>query len=260
MRKFYDRLALGLLTLTLCFSFLSLRAQVCQVDSQYTSPGIYPSDTLSDMQNGSAFSQVVQFIFPPDTVYSGVLVEFDSFKVDGIDDKPAWMDWECNQNHPVCTYVTNSPFLTRGCVTVSGTPTGGNAAWPDYDSITVAGIGFITFIQALPIDVDIPVYYRVSPFVGVASAEQPDLEILLHPQPITPKSKFSYTLPQKSHVQLEVYDLQGRVVKKWDVGVQSPGRQTVALEGLVGWTPGTYFLRLNLNGGKNIYGRKLLVR
>ncbi|QXD14198.1 T9SS type A sorting domain-containing protein [Rhodocaloribacter litoris] len=74
----------------------------------------------------------------------------------------------------------------------------------------------------------------------------PTLEAV-YPHPFTERAMLQYTLPRAGPVQLRVYDLLGREVRRLVDAVQGPGRHTVQLpaEGL---PPGAYLVRLQQAG------------
>jgi hypothetical protein len=66
-----------------------------------------------------------------------------------------------------------------------------------------------------------------------------------YPNP-SPGPQIQYRLPESSRVTLEVFDLQGRVIERRVVGVQSPGLREIPFEG-EGRTAGVYPYRLLLD-------------
>jgi hypothetical protein len=85
------------------------------------------------------------------------------------------------------------------------------------------------------------------------------------PNPFRSSTTLHYTLGLQSHVQLEIFDAQGRVMHRRDLGVQDAGEQHTPLVGFAGRT-GVYLYRLRMtdpvSGGEqaSLDGRLLLVR
>jgi hypothetical protein len=52
-----------------------------------------------------------------------------------------------------------------------------------------------------------------------------------YPNPFNPSTTISYALPEKSAVQIAIYDVQGRIVKSFAFGAQSAGYQRVVWNG-----------------------------
>lgn len=237
-------------------SFSTVSAQPCVVDNQYTSPGIYPSDTLQDMQVGQATSQVIQFVFPDDTVLFGFTLPFDSFKVSNVSAIPPGINWECNANHPTCLYVTTPGQLTRGCVKMDGTPLAQNPAFPNYDSIIVTGTAYVTvpFVGVTPVAQDISVYYRIS---GASAADSPfaNAGLEIAPNPVSATANVRYNLSADADVTVTVVDLMGREISVLHTGMQRQGEQEVMLDSK-NLSSGTYLLKLDINNGEFVQNRK----
>ena len=234
-------------------------AQTCTVDPQYTSPGIYPSDTLQDMWVGTATNQVIQFVFPADTTIFGQTIPFDSFRVSSVSNIPVGVQWECNQNHPTCSYVTTPGQLTRGCVKVFGTPTSGSTGFPNYDSLIVTGVAYFTvFGSAQSIATDIAVYYRVdpNPFVAVDHMEQL-VKLDVRPNPATEQTYATFSLPAGGNVKVSLYNVLGEEVRVLSEGVMAAGERSVRVN-TQGLGEGIYFLRLDLNNGEYIGTKKVV--
>lgn len=232
-------------------------AQVCVVDPQYTSPGIYPSDTLQDMYVNTPTLQVIQFVFPADTVIFGQTIPFDSFRVSSVSNIPVGVLWECNQNHPTCSYVTTPGQLTRGCVKVYGTPTSGSASFPNYDSLIVTGVAYFTvFGSAQSLATDISVYYRVSTGVAVDDIAQA-VKLDVRPNPATEQTYATFSLPAGGNVKVSLYNVLGEEVRVLSEGVLGAGERSVRVN-TEGLGEGIYFLRLDLNNGEYIGTKKVV--
>lgn len=223
---------------------------------QYTSPGIYPSDTLQDMTENVATQQVVQFVFPSDTVLFGFTLNFDSFLVDQVSAIPNGLDWECNNNHPVCHYVATIGQLTRGCVKIFGTPTAQSPAYPQYDSIIVTGTAYVTvpFVGVQAISQDIPVFYRVSGTVG-ATSPFANAGLNIAPVPVAGQANVRYTLSADAVVKVTVLDLMGREVAVLSEGMQRTGDQELVLDSK-NLSSGAYLLKLDINDGEFVQTKK----
>ncbi|MFN8395788.1 MAG: T9SS type A sorting domain-containing protein [Bacteroidia bacterium] len=237
-------------------SFSTVSAQPCQVDFQYTSPGIYPGDTLQDMNVNTATNQVIQFVFPIDTVVFGFTLNFDSFAVSSVTGVPAGLNWQCNANHPVCHYITQPPQLTRGCVLIDGTPTATNAAYPGYDSIIVTGTAYVTvpFVGVQSFPSDIPVFYRVGNAVSAASPFA-NAGLQIAPNPFSASANVRYTLAADADVTVSVIDLMGREVAVLGQGMQRQGEQEIVLDSK-NFATGSYMLKLSINNGEFVQTKK----
>ncbi|MBK9451723.1 MAG: T9SS type A sorting domain-containing protein [Bacteroidetes bacterium] len=236
--------------------FSTATAQVCVVDNQYSSPGIYPSDTLADMTANAAYNEVVQFVFPVDTVLFGFTLAFDSFLVSQVTQIPNGLNYECNQNHPTCNYVSNPPNLTRGCVKIYGTPTAQSPAYPGYDSIIVTGVAYVTvpFVGVQSIPQDIPVYYRIG---GVVANTSPfaNAGLNIAPNPVAGQANVRYNLVSDANVKISVMDLMGREIAVLSNGMQRQGEQELVIDSK-DLATGAYLLKMSINDGEYVATKK----
>ena len=251
-----------LLTFALAGLFLaqiSFAQTQCTVNPVYTSPGIYPSDTLQDMMAAIPTNQVIQFVFPSDTVVFGQTIPFDSFEVSSISNIPGNLQWQCNNNHPACVYVTTPGQLTRGCVTIFDIPQTTNPAYPGYDSIIVTGIAWANFPLggAQPISIDIPIYYRVTPYNGVVDGIVNTLDFSISPNPVAFRSSASFNLKKAARVNLTVIDMLGKEVMQISNRMMSAGEHDVKLD-VSSLQAGAYFLRIDLNNGEFVQSKKFM--
>jgi hypothetical protein len=81
------------------------------------------------------------------------------------------------------------------------------------------------------------------------------------PNPFNPSTTIFYTIPQAGHVQIEVYNVRGQMVRKLEDQDQTSGEHSVVWNGLddIGKAQpsGVYFYRVSFNGQTEI--RKMLL-
>jgi Secretion system C-terminal sorting domain len=253
-KKLLSILAFGALMIGQ-FSMVSAQAP-CTPNSAYTSEGIYPSDTLQDMNIDILTEQVIDFVLPNDTVIMGYTVKFDSFFLARVSGIPPGLDWRCNANHPTCKYVATPPNPTRGCVTFSGTPVVISAAYPGYDTIMVKVVGYATMppIGSLSDSLAIPVYYRISNTVS-ANSPLANAGLSIVPNPVLGRANVSYTLASDANVKMTVIDLMGRQVGVLCDGIQRQGVQEIMLDSRE-FANGSYFLKMSINDGEFVQTKK----
>lgn len=226
-------------------------SQVCTVDSSYGSPGIYPNDTLPDMTRNVGYSTVVHFVFPIDTTLFGFTLNFDSFIVLNVPTING-LNWQCDRFQDSCHYVTNPPNLTRGCVSLFGTPTQMSPAYPGYDSIFVAGQAWVTvpIVGPTPVNIDIPIYYRVADTIISVDPEAAfNLGLSIHPNPASNQATLDYTLRASAQVTVEVYDMLGHRQAALPSRKLPAGKQTMSLP-VKELPAGLYFVKVDLGGGR----------
>ena len=231
----------------------------CTIDPQYTTPGIFPSDTIADQAVGAAVNEVVHFLFPPDTMLFGFTLEFDSFVVNQLINQPSWLQWDCDQNQNNCTYYTNPPALTQGCVAVTGTPTAQNPSFPAWDSVIVIGQGWVTvpFVGAVAADDSIAIYYRVDNSTNVDNSLQSSLNLEVNPNPAISNARISYRLVDFADIKVSIHDIQGREVAILNEEESAIGDYSLNFNALNHPT-GLYFVRVSINGGQFVETKKLV--
>ncbi len=71
-----------------------------------------------------------------------------------------------------------------------------------------------------------------------------------YPNPFNPTTRLSFTIDRAAHVQLEVFDLQGRVLSQQTLGMRNPGRHEVTFDaGRL--SSGIYYYRLTADAGSD---------
>lgn len=124
-----------------CFIFLCCilsHAQICSIDYNQTTPGIYP-DTLSPGTVGQSYSADVTFVMPFDTLG----YDFTNFHILSVA-LPVGLSWQCNNASSNCDY--NPQVSQYGCVHISGTP-----LLVGQYSIDVTVLADLSIIQGYPI-------------------------------------------------------------------------------------------------------------
>ncbi len=229
----------------------------CVVDLQYNAPGIFPSDTLPDMFVGTAVNDVVQFIFPPDTTLFGVTLPFDSFVVSSVSNVPAGLSWACDQNMNGCVYLTTPGQLTRGCVAITGTPNGATASYPLYDSIIVAGDGWVTVpvVGAQSAATDIPIYFRITTGTSIEAPLVQNLNLNVAPSPAQYMTKISYNVSEVADVNVSIVNTLGQRVLNVANEQGAQGQYEIPVN-LADLPAGIYYVRVELNGGEHVKTKK----
>ena len=123
------------------------------------------------------------------------------------------------------------------------------------------GSGWITFFSnAIPIDVDIAVYYRTedTTIIGIADGFGEKLGLEVSPNPIVSNSVVSYNLPYGGDVSIGLYNAYGQEVHSIHKGAQSGGSHTLPVSLNADLAAGVYFLRFSVNGGEFVTTRKLI--
>jgi hypothetical protein len=133
-------------------SFLTIGSQVysqCTIDSNPTSPGIYPS-VLPNGCVGKPYDATATLVFPVDTVLFGFTIPLDSIQY-VVSNVPAGLTSFCHNSN--CKIICNPPNIPRGCVGFTGVPT------------VATSVGNT-------VNIDATIYVTV-PFVGVQAINVP---------------------------------------------------------------------------------------
>jgi hypothetical protein len=220
----------------------SLFGQVCLVDSQYTSPGIYPSDTLPDMQANVPYDEVVQLVIAPDTVLFGFTLVWDSIRVVSMANLPSSVNWNCNVNN--CRYQGNGVDPFRLCLRLTGTPIDTSLGMPGWDSTIVGVEMYITTpFGNNPSFVGFPIYYRKGQLVGIGIERMPTPELKVNPNPVTDAAWVTFEMQRAGNVHFSLSDAFGREVRKITRSDLAMGNQKILLE-IDDLPSGLYFLRV----------------
>ena len=251
--KNFEKLIFLCLFLT-CISIFPASAQVCDPDTT-VGVGIHPQ-TPPPGCVGTPYDEVVTFVFPADTVYGGFTVPFDSFVVNTVLDVPLGLNWECDQSANNCTYYTNPPDLTRGCVRIDGTPQMANDS---SDSVIVVGAAWIT-VFGFPVEIEdsIKIHIRICPdfncfCVGVGREEDLAFAADVYPHPLTGESVVRFSLEGSEAVSLKVTDLLGRVIIDQSEQRLGPGEHSLPLNAV----PAGYAI-LELRVGEKRFRKRIL--
>ena len=247
MKKFLPVFAIVLLS-TLVFFAPSAQAQ-CTVDTTVSSPGFSPNPLPNGCLN-QPYDEDVSFLFPNDTTlnvppFGNITIPFDSFVVTSVTNIPTGMNYACNVAS--CTYITNPPNQTRGCVKVSGTPT---VTTSPTDSIEVVGTAWVTILGS-------PTSFSDTIRIGLliqdcgAAIDQSlaaKMNFTVSPNPVASGSKVSFTLGTSAQVELYMTDVFGRRIYTFSNSYRMPGQVVMEMDGMPSVAPGVYFINMNLDG------------
>ncbi len=90
---------------------------------------------------------------------------------------------------------------------------------------------------------------QLDPTLFVADVAEPPVNPLLvgdaHPNPFEGSTSIRYTLAQASEVQMEIYDVQGRLVTKEQIGLMPAGDHTASFDG-TNRAAGIYLYRVSI--------------
>ena len=272
---------LNKIVLSLCMVLLSaigVQAQ-CEVDTSLPDTlAIYP-DSLPMGVVGEPYEQVINIVFVNDTTVSipnfgDVTANLCSFTLDSIPNLPGGLSYECNV--PDCKWdmaFVPEDTVNQGCVVLSGTPV--SAVFPG-DSLQIfltidAGLYNPTSgeCEALPIQlppelldqftkISVRVPFTIMSTTPIDTYIEKDFAVLLAPNPSVEGSILKYQLPEQAKVQVTVTDMIGRQLHVMNSGLQASGQHEVALP-TKGLTPGVYLVTLNLDAGKQVISRKLVI-
>ncbi len=254
---------------------LLAHAQICVIDTTVgTTPGLYP-DSLTGGAVNVAYAQTISLVLPTDTTVNigppigTIALDFCSFRVDSIPNLPDGLSYECNV--PNCIWqIDHTGIVNRGCAIISGTPT---ASIPDDSLLIFVTVGVGTYNQATNVcdtlqfplppaltsqafKVRLQIVDTIS--TSIVKLAEADLGISLYPNPTSASTTLRYELPARARVDVGLYDTFGRKIRSVFQGDQSAGKAAHSIS-TAGLAAGIYLVRMNLDEGKNILTRKLVV-
>lgn len=255
---------------------LQVSAQICVIDSTVgTVPGLYP-DSLADGQRGVPYVQTISLVLPTDTTVDlgapiGVIsVDFCSFRVDSIQNLPDGLSYNCDA--PGCVWqIDHTLDVNRGCAVIEGTPT--EIVAPDDSLLIFVTVGVGTYDSAnnvcdtlqFPLPPTLTTQsFKVRMFINptatsIEDVRESDLKVSLYPNPATETSLLRFELPEKATVDVGLFDTFGRRVRNVYQGDRQSGSYSDQIS-TAGLAPGIYLVRVDLDGGKNGFTRKLVVQ
>lgn len=235
--------------LTVCVTMLLLlggvlKAQVCNVDLNIKTTGVFPSVLPAGRVN-VAYNQVLQYYVTKDTMvnvsgFGLVNAKVDSLRVKKIIGVPAGMSYECNNSNCAIAGGTN------GCILVMGTPTK-KGIYPLQIVIEVDAS--VSIFKQTITDTLTDFTVTVSPGVGIN--EESDFSgksFIIYPNPVTESvlhlSAWSNQLDQ---CNVSLIDVQGNLVIERNYllgnGINELGMNIPLLPS------GFYFLKLSSSSG-----------
>ncbi len=239
----------------------------CTPDPQFTNPGVYPlptSGVLTGTEN-VAYSQVFTVNVPADTTIDlssiigfptppvNVTVNYQT--ITGVNGLPTGLAYNCDT---IACYWFGG---TSGCLEVSGTPT-----TTGQFTFNMLGDLNITVPQSIPIiggtqqNIPTPLAYQltIDPSVSVDPALNSKFTVSQNtPNPFGYQTEISVFSPFAADISLEVYDLQGKVVKR-DQFAQVAGDFQFTLDAS-DLESGIYLYRLD-NGQESIIQKMVVTR
>lgn len=91
--------------------------------------------------------------------------------------------------------------------------------------------------------------YTVSEPIGINEAITAASTISAYPNPVSDVLNFSYELKESSTVAIDIYDISGKLVANLMNKTETPGKKFAQINtNAPGWTSGTYYVRLSVNG------------
>ena len=234
-------------------SFVALIAGTFALQAQAPTPcipnpnnsqaGFYP-DTLPHSNVGTYYEEVIDFVFPEDTVFQGFTVPFDSFVVNMVANVPPGLNYQFDRTVPTY-YPNNGP--ARGCLTVYGTPTMVNTS---NDSVTVTVTGYVTVFGSVQSgSFDINYHVKVDSAQAVYNTKAVEFDLEVSPNPASQRADVSFRLLQNAEVAFEVININGKVVQHIDTREYNAGSHRINLFAATNeLANGVYFVKATIDG------------
>lgn len=276
--------SLLILTIALFLGGINALNAQCTPSTVQTSVGIYPVDSLPPAEVGVAYSTQIDLVLPRDTTVSfpplinNLTISFCEFILDTIENLPPGLTYECDVPGCVWTIDHNIGVISRGCVTISGTPTDTLAGdtldaviniTPGYidstsfecnvDSLRdqLNMLGLWPVVQAL-LAQPFNIHWTIA--AGNVSIDdrfnRATLGLRLFPNPTEGNSSLRFELPEATNSDIALYDMMGRKIKQLHAGELFPGTHEFEVS-TADLPNGIYLVRLSLDGGNSVITEKL---
>jgi hypothetical protein len=256
MKKIYTTLSL-ILGLS-----MAINAQ-CVIDNNNKAFGITPDD-LGVSCVGKPINKVVQIAIPNDTTveFNGFLVpiSFDSVYVTADPNTiPAGLNYQCANG---CKFYRNQTGdYTRGCITISGTPTTVSAA---NDMISVnaqvfSSLGDYNYPFELAVNVlaanDAKCINGLSDFKIASSLD-------IYPNPSKGSATINLDLPSATKVKIDIYGVLGNKIVALYNGKMAQGLNSVSTLSGTLLESGMYMIKIDIDTdkGTRTYTERMVVR
>ncbi|MFT4523954.1 MAG: hypothetical protein ACI85F_000095 [Bacteroidia bacterium] len=183
----------------------------CVTDVPSNAEGVYPI-TLAEGTLQTQYNDTLTIVYPFDTLVSGFVFPFDSFRVDMVNNLPDGLNWLCNDAPNCFAIAPGAPNPAKQCIIIMGIPT----TIPVNDTIelsitawlTVGGIGSQSFGGNI-LKVELPMS---STAVGVDNPQ--NIEVSVYPNPSN--GLVSIRLTERfENMRAEVKNVVGQVVETY---------------------------------------------
>jgi hypothetical protein len=271
-----------LLTITIVLCFLSMGAASAQCTPDPngpTTPGIYPGDSLPNGNINVAYSQEIQLVLPRDTTvdvfgtpFSASFCEFEVI----FANLPAGLTAACDV--PSCKWTIDhtAGVISRGCITISGTPTdsvpndtlvatviitpglidSSRNNFCNTDSLKNQAGALWAIIQGLltqPASIGLKIEKGN---VGIADELRAEMNLSIAPNPTSGDAFVGFNMQQPREVAIDLYDMLGRKVQEIQSNTTLIGSQKIRFS-TSQLNPGLYFIKMNINQGEAVLSEKL---
>lgn len=267
------------LTITLCLITLGSASAQCTPDPNGpTASGIYPGDSLPDGAVGVMYSQEIQLVLPRDTSvdvfgtpFNASFCEFEVL----IANLPSGLTANCDV--PSCKWsIDHTPgVISRGCITISGTPTDSVSNdtllasvtitpgiidssmnnFCDTDSLRTTAGALWPIIQGL-LTQPAMIGLNIETVVSIADEIRAEMNLSIAPNPTRDETFLRFNMQEPRDVSIDLYDILGRKVQQIQSQTTMIGSQKIRLS-TSQLNPGLYFIKMNVNQGEAILSEKL---
>lgn len=226
----------------------------CTPDNTITETGMYPRN-LPDAKAGLAYSEVIQFKFPKDTLnpFTGERINIDSVHITKVEGMPAGFAYKCNKNNR-CSYMGGE----NGCVVITGNPT---ASMIKHYTVKVSANAYVKFgATSVPVAFSDTVSLNVIGASGFYSAKKSAVNVFEvkqnQPNPFSRSTIIEYYSPNTQPANFKVFDILGHVVYSKELNaVAGENKITFDRNGLKN---GIYFYSVQM--GNKLITKKMTIR
>lgn len=262
-------------TIILAFAMYTavvVNAQICNVDTTLTQPGLYPSpDSLPCIVSGANTNTTVQFVNFDSADYQGIKIRVEYLIIDSIANLPCGVNWTTSNQNAITPHRFENQ--EKGCIQFSGFTNDGEGQYeleiyvrakislaPSPIPITASSVGLRVFLRVIedandtcPV-IDTTAVCEIACKVGIAELTSIN-SFSFYPNPTSSAATVSFTADRAATYTSRIVNIYGQEVSREVLNVTA-GVNVNRLD-VSNLAAGVYLYMLN--DGKKLLTKKFVV-